>query len=176
MICERCLSHSAGRRPEATRVILESHQRGDRGRPRQARSGGIKSQRNGRVERRAGRPGQQGRLPNPKQLLRQGKSRVRSLRQFHSESRIGGLVETRFHARATYRHTRDLKRQVDLFVYSAGDSARAFELHVSTKSESVCGRKGQIISDWHDEDQTLKAEGFLLDSMNIPDHDFDLKK
>lgn len=98
------------------------------------------------------------------------------LRQFHSESRIGGLVETRFHARATYRHTRDLKRQVDLFVYSAGDSARAFELHVSTKSESVCGRKGQIISDWHDEDQTIKAEGFLLDSMNIPDHDFDLKK
>ena len=122
------------------------------------------------------RPGQQGRFPNPKQLLRQGKSRVRSLRQFHGESRIGGLVETRFHARATYRHTRDLKRQVDLFVYSAGDSARAFELHVSTKSESVCGRKGQIISDWHDEDQTLKAEGFLLDSMNIPDHDFDLKK
>lgn len=85
-------------------------------------------------------------------------------------------MEPQFHARATYRHGTDRKKKVDLFVYSAGETARPFELHVSTKPETIRGGKAQIISDWRREDQKLKAEGFVLDNLNIADHDFDLEK
>jgi hypothetical protein len=81
-----------------------------------------------------------------------------------------------FHARATYRHHTDRKRKVDLFVYSSGESAQAFELYVSTQTGSVRGGKAEIISDWRQHHQRLKVEGFLLDSVNIADRDFDLEK
>jgi hypothetical protein len=84
------------------------------------------------------------------------------------------VTETQFHARATYRHETALSIKVGLIVYSTGESARAFELHISVRAEPVCGGKGQIISDWRRENWKLRAEGFLLDSVNIVDHDFDL--
>jgi hypothetical protein len=80
----------------------------------------------------------------------------------------------RFHARATYRDRLDRSKKIDLFVYSAGESTRPFELHISTQTESVRGGKAQIISDWRRENQKLSASGFVLDSVNIADHDFDL--
>jgi hypothetical protein len=83
-------------------------------------------------------------------------------------------VEPRFHARATYRDKSDLRKRVDLFVYSAGETTKPFELHISTQTGPVRGGKAQIISDWRSENQKLRAGGFVLDSVNIADPDFDL--
>ena len=79
-----------------------------------------------------------------------------------------------FHARATYRFATDASKKIDLIVYSAGHSDHAFELHVSTGSEPVVGDKPRVISAWRRENQMLEAAGFLLDSMRIVDHNFDL--
>jgi hypothetical protein len=83
-------------------------------------------------------------------------------------------VEPRFHARATYRDKLDRGKTVDLFVYSAGESTKPFELHLSTQAECIRGGKAQIISDWRSENQKLRASGNVLDSVNIADPDFDL--
>jgi hypothetical protein len=85
-------------------------------------------------------------------------------------------MEPEFHARATYRHKTDRKRKIDLFVYSSGESAPAFELYVSTEQGSVRGGKAEIISGWRQQHKRLNAEGFLLDSVNIADRDFDLQE
>ena len=83
-------------------------------------------------------------------------------------------LEPRFHARATYRDKSDRTKKVDLFVYSAGESTKPFELHISTRAECVRGGKAQIISEWRSENQKLRASGSVLDSVNIADTDFDL--
>jgi hypothetical protein len=84
------------------------------------------------------------------------------------------VMDTRFHAKAIWRPQANALDTVEVIVYSVGDGPRAFELHLSTASDPVRGGRGQIISFWQSENGRLKAAGFLLERVDVPDSDFEL--